>query len=96
MHACVRGTRVAPLTDCRDGTAVARQQASPCKPSYLPTSPSCLQDKDMVDRLLALKAGLEAMLAASFAGCQPYAASLRDALSYALNTRCAAGGGGSG
>lgn len=43
----------------------------------------------MVDRLLVLKGSLEAVLAASFAGAPPYASSLRDALSYALNTRCA-------
>jgi hypothetical protein len=43
----------------------------------------------MVDRLLALKGRLEAVLASSFGGSQAFGGTLRDALSYALNTRCA-------
>jgi hypothetical protein len=42
----------------------------------------------MVDRLLALKGRLEAVLDASFGGSPAFSATLRDALSYALNTRC--------
>lgn len=49
------------------------------------------KDKDMVDRLLALKARLEAALAASLGGAPAFGATLRDALSCALNARCAAG-----
>ena len=45
----------------------------------------------MVDRLLALKARLEAALAASLGGAPAFGATLRDALSCALNARCAAG-----
>lgn len=45
----------------------------------------------MVDRLLALKARLEAVLAASFGGAAAFGATLRDALSYSLNTRWVAG-----
>ncbi|KIZ03018.1 cullin 4 [Monoraphidium neglectum] len=45
------------------------------------------KDKDMVDRLLALKGRLEAVLDASFGGSPAFSATLRDALSYALNTR---------
>jgi hypothetical protein len=47
----------------------------------------------MVDRLLALKARLEAVQAASFRRSSAFGATLRDALSYALNTRCGAAGG---
>ncbi|KAI8468416.1 MAG: Cullin-domain-containing protein [Monoraphidium minutum] len=45
------------------------------------------KDKDMVDRLLALKGRLEAVLAGSFGGAPAFSATLRDALSFALNTR---------
>ncbi|GBF89461.1 hypothetical protein Rsub_02033 [Raphidocelis subcapitata] len=45
------------------------------------------KDKDMVDRLLALKGRLEAVLAASFGSAPTFGGTLRDALSYALNTR---------
>jgi hypothetical protein len=50
----------------------------------------------MVDRLLALKGRLEAVLGASFGSASAFGGTLRDALSYALNTRWVVRVGGGG